>query len=123
MDLVIVVECKPEVKYHQSKGQYVLQNGKQIILRVREKTFTPHPNYYVIGAYFNPKKLELDDNILLIPSEEVVKNAGIVKEEGYNIVSPLNEDSNSKWSNYIIKKSDLANILIEKFETMNQYIR
>jgi len=126
VDLIVAKKGHFHPLFIQSKGRYNLHKDKQIILRVRVNTFTPHENYYVVGAFFNPSTLELDEYILLIPSKEIKENAVVVKSnngELYSIVSSLKKDSNTKWSKFLVKKSDLAKVLIEKFEEMNKYIK
>lgn len=124
IDLIIVRNGQFHPIFIQSKSRFNL-NERSMILRIKVKTFNPHSNYYLVGAFFNPKTLELDDNVLLIPSKEVVK-AGKVKSangEYYNITTSLDKSSNGMWSKYLIKKSELANKLMEKFEEMNEYYK
>ena len=40
----------------------------------------------------------------------------------YRVTTQLNPESKSKWAKYIIRKSELANKLLEKFEEMARYI-
>jgi len=92
---------------------------------INKKTFTPHHSYFVVGAYFNPQKLEIDENVLMIPSLEVEK--GILVKSGrkecIRIQNYLSSESRGKWAPFLIKKVDLANKLLEKFEEMAKYIK
>jgi hypothetical protein len=91
------------------------------------KTFKLHHTYFVIGAFFNPETLEIDEHILLIPTLEIEKREAIkVKSnigERYRVTTHLNPNSKSKWSDFIIKKSELADKLLEKFEEISQYLK
>lgn len=126
IDLIVVKNGQFHPLFLQVKGRYTLHEGRSLILSVKVKTFTPHSNYYVIGAYFNPNTLEIDQNILLIPSIDVAQNAITVKAkngEWYRIVASLNQKYAGKWARYLIKKDELATKLIEKFEDMHKYIK
>ena len=78
-----------------------------------------------MGAYFDPKKLEVYDNILFVPSDDVIKAKTIkVKtRESYRLISQLQPSGRGQWDKFIIRKSELAAKLIEKFEEINRYIR
>jgi len=94
--------------------------------KISLETFNPHHSYYVVIAYFNPSKLEIDDYLLLIPTEEVRENAVIVNTkygQRYRVTTRLNPESKSKWAKFIIKKSELSNKLLEKFEEMARCIK
>jgi hypothetical protein len=126
IDLIVVRNGRFHPIFLQVKGRYNLQNNRSLIISVKLKTFTPHANYFVIGAYFNPKTLEINQKLILIPSEELVKNAIIVKSkvgEWYRVVTSLNSTNDSKWSKYIIDKGDLASILLDKFDEMDKYVK
>jgi len=43
--------------------------------------------------------------------------------EGYRITNHLNPQSKGKWAKYLIKKFELANKLLEKFEEIARYIK
>jgi hypothetical protein len=126
IDLIVVRNGRFHPLFLQVKGRYTLHQGRSLILSVKVKTFTPHANYYVIGAYFDPNTLEVDSNLLFIPSKDLVKNAVKVSSkngEWYRIVSSIGDKSSGKWTEYLIKKEDLATKLIEKFEEMDKYIK
>lgn len=126
IDLIVVRNGQFHPLFLQVKGRYNLHQGRSLILSVKERTFTPHLSFFVIGVFFNPEKLELDENILLIPSTDLAKKASTAKAKNgdwYRIVSSISEEYTGKWSNYLIKKDELATKLIEKFEEMHQYIK
>lgn len=109
----------------QVKGRYNVEKTGYFLMDVAKKTFTPHHSYFVLGAYFNPRKLEIHDYLLLIPSEVVVKAPTVNKgaDERYRVMNYLSEESKGRWSKYLIKKTELANKLLEKFEEMSRYVK
>lgn len=61
------------------------------------------PRIFVVGAYFNPAKLEIHHDIFLIPSIVfATKSAKIKKYDRLQIVAPLNRNSRSTWTKYLI---------------------
>ncbi len=126
IDLIVVKSGVFQPLFLQVKSRFNLQKNRAIIADISLKTFTPHHSYFVVIAYFNPSTLEINDYILFIPTEEIKENAVIVNTkygQRYRVTTQLNPDSKSKWAKYIIKKSELANKLIEKFEEMSRYIK
>ena len=126
IDLIIVKSGIFQPIFLQAKGRFNLQKNRAIIADISLKTFNPHHSYYVVIAYFNPSTLEIDDYILLIPTEKIKENAVIVNTkygQRYRVTTQLKPQSKSKWAEYLIRKSELANKLLEKFEEMAKYIR
>jgi hypothetical protein len=126
IDFIIVRSGQFHPIFLQVKGRYNLHKNRSLILSVKTKTFTSHDNFFVIGAFFNPKTLEIDEKILLIPSknlEEIAIKVNSKKGEWYRIVSSIHDNYSGKWSKYLIKKDELATKLIERFEEINRYIK
>jgi hypothetical protein len=126
IDLIVVKSGMFQPIFLQAKGRFSLHRDRIIIADISLKTFNPHHSYYVVIAYFNPSTLEIDDYILFIPTERIKGNAVIVNTkygQRYRVTTQLRPQSKSKWAEYLIRKSDLANKLIEKFEEMARYIR
>lgn len=126
IDLIVVRNGRFHPIFLQVKGRYNLHNDRSFIMDIKSKTFNPHANYFVVGAYFNPKTLEINQKLILIPSEELVKKAITIKSkigESYRVVTSLNSANDSKWSKYIIDKGDLASILLDKFDDMDKYVK
>lgn len=126
IDLIVVRSGQFHPVFLQVKGRFGLHKDSQLILSIKVKTFNPHQNYYVIGAFFNPKTLEIEDNLLLIPSEEIVKNAIKVNSknvEWYRVVTSLKDESKGKWTKYLINKADLSDRLLEQFGEMEKYYK
>ncbi len=125
IDLIVTKAGVFQPIFLQIKGRFNVEKQGLFIMRVNKKTFTPHHSYFVIGAYFDPKRLEIDEHILLIPSDDVAK-ASVVKTkigDRYNVTAILDPSSQGRWAKFLIKKSDLANKLIEKFEEIEKYIK
>jgi len=125
VDLIVTKSGMFQPIFLQIKGRFNVQRTGYFLMDIRKKTFSPHHSYFVIGAYFNPAKMEIHDYLLLIPSEEVAK-APIVRPrsgERFRIVNHLSAESEGRWAPYLVKKSELANKLIEKFEEMGKYIK
>lgn len=125
IDLVVVKNGVFQPLFLQVKGRYSLNRGS-FIADIRLKTFNPHHTYYIVCAYFNPKTLEIDDDILMVPTERLeelgnVVNAG--KDKRHRITARLNEESKGKWAPYLCKKADLASKLLEKFEEIEKYYK
>jgi len=125
IDLIVTKSGMFQPIFMQIKGRFNIEERGRFIMRVNKKTFTRHHSYFVIGAYFNPKRLEIDENILFIPSDEVANAPEVQTKQGkrYSITTTLGDSSRSRWAQYLIKKSELANKLIEKFEEIGKYIK
>lgn len=125
VDLIVTKAGMFQPIFLQIKGRFNVEKRGYFLMDINKKTFTPHHSYFVIGAYFNPQKSEIDDNLLFIPSEDVAK-AAVAKSrigEKYRVVNYLSMDSKGKWASFLMKKTDLANKLVEKFEEMGKYIK
>lgn len=125
VDLVVTKAGMFQPIFLQIKGRFNVQKRGYFLMDINKKTFTAHHSYFVIGAYFNPQKLEIDDNVLLVPSLEVEKGLVVKSARGeiLRIQNYLSPDSQGRWAPFLIKKTDLANKLLEKFEEMARYIR
>lgn len=125
IDLIITKSGMFQPIYLQVKSRFNLQKTGYFLIDISKRTFTPHHSYFVIGAYFNPENLEIYEYILLIPSAEVIKGIVVKAPNGdrYRITNQLNPLSKGKWAKYLIKKSDLADKLLEKFEEIAKYIK
>ena len=125
VDLIVTKSGVFQPIFLQIKGRFNVQKTGYFLMDISKKTFTAHHSYFVIGAYFNPQEVEIDEYVLLIPSDEVTK-APVVKSnagERYRVANHLNPDSKGRWAPYLTKKSELANKLIEKFEEIERYIK
>ena len=123
IDLVVTTTGQFHPIFLQIKGRYTLHQKRTMILTVNAKTFRPHPAFFVVAAYFNPAKLEVHDDVLLIPSAVFAAESSKTKNDKYQISAPLNRDSKSKWTQWLVPKGELANRLLAQFEEMRKYIR
>lgn len=126
IDFIVVRSGQFHPIFLQVKGRFGSHNDSQLILSIKAKTFNPHQNYYVVGAFFNPKTLVLEDNLVLIPSEEVVKKAPKVKgknAEYYRIVTSLKREAKGMWTPYFTTKGDLSDKLLKRFLEIEKYLK
>jgi len=125
VDLIVTKSAMFQPIFLQVKGRFNVQKTGYFLMDISKKTFNVHHSYFVVGAYFNSEKIEIDDYLLLVPSHEVAK-APVVKSnagERYRIANHLNPKSQGRWAKYLIKKYELASKLIEKFEEIGKYIK
>ena len=125
IDLIVVKNGMFQPIFLQVKSRFNLQRNS-FITNINKKTFNPHHSYFVVGAYFDLSSMELFNNLLLIPSNDIAKKTNAITLKNriiYSIVSPLILESKSKWSEYLTNKNELTNKLIEKFEEMSKYIK
>lgn len=126
IDLIVVKNGVFQPVFLQVKGRFNLQKNGVFLCDIRMKTFKPHHSYFVIGAYFDPKTLELHDKVLFVPTQIVEKEGIKVKvksEIRCRITTLLSEKTRSKWAPYIVSKKDIANKILEKFEEMGRYLK
>jgi hypothetical protein len=127
IDLIVVKNGNYHPIFIQVKGRFNLHQDRSLIISVKCKTFTPHQNFYVVGAFFNPKTLEIDDNMFLIPSQDLVDLAITVNSkkngEWYRVVASLTDNYKGKWDKYLIKKTDLSSHLIKHFQETERFYK
>jgi hypothetical protein len=120
IDLIIVKDGVYQPIFHGT-------GSGSFICDIREKNFKPHHTFFVVGAYFDPKEMELSDSILLIPTEVLLKLATrVTMKKGdirYRIATQLSEKTKSKWRPYIYRKKEIAEIILDKFAEMEKYLK
>ncbi len=107
----------------QIKGRFNLQKNGVFICDIRMKTFKPHHSYFIIGAYFDLKTLELHDKVLFVPTKIVEKEGTKIETNGETrrrITNLLSDKTQSKWAPYIIDRKDVANKALEKVEEIEK---
>ena len=97
----------------QVKRKFGLHDQMSLSITVRSKTLPYKIMFSVVGEFFNPETLEIEENIFLVPSELADAN----KE------NPENDKYKGKLSKYLIKKSDLMSKLIEHFDDKYEVLR
>ena len=126
IDLIVVKNGVFQPVFLQVKGRFNLQKNGTFICDIRMKTFKPHHSYFIIGAYFNPKTLELHDKVLFVPTEVADKEGTKIETDGETrcrITTLLSDKTHSKWAPYVVDKKDITNKILEKFEEMERYLK
>ncbi len=125
IDLIVTKIGNFHPIFLQVKSRFNVQKAGYFLMDISKKTFKSHPSFFVLGAYFNPQKLEVHDSLLLVPSVEIEKLKSFETKNGprYRVMNYLNPESQGKWAKYLIKKTDLANQLLERFEEMEKFLR
>lgn len=124
IDLIVMRDGVFSPIFLQVKSRFNANKNENLLIDVNDKTFTSHESFYVVGASFNPKTLELDNKLLLIPSKEFEQKATPIKGYSKKRVSvSLKKNSKAHWTNSFIDKSELVEKLMEKFEEMAKYIK
>lgn len=126
IDLVVLKRGIFQPLFIQVKSKYKLRrNNFQI--GIREKALRPHHTVFIVGAYFNPQKMDIDDYLVFIPSEVFVKKANIINRNTekalYVLNTPLRIDTHNRFSKFIIKKSNIVTKIFEKFEEIEKYLK
>ncbi len=127
IDLIVVKNGVYQPLFLQIKSNYKLQGGRSLLMQVGEKTLHPHHTLFVVGAYFNPKELEINDNLAFIPSEVVYREGQKVRLSGTTtmrrVTVSLKDGSRAKFTEYLVKKTDFVNKLLEKFKEIERYYK
>ena len=127
IDLIVVKNGVYQPLFLQVKSNYKLHGGRNLLVQVGDRTLHPHHTLFVVGAYFNPKELEINDKLIFIPSEIVHKEGQKVKLSGTNtghrVTVSLKDGSTAKFTEYLVKKTDFVNKLLEKFKEIERYYK
>jgi len=126
IDLVVMQNGFFYPIFIQVKSRFNAVKKGSILIDISESTFAVHNNFYIVGAAFNPSTLELEDRLLLIPSKDYEANSTLVSVNGKNkrrFNVSLKEGTKAKGAKYFIKKSELVEKLMEKFEEMGRYYK
>lgn len=124
IDLIVMRDGVFQPIFLQVKSRFNASKNESLLIEIRNNTFTAHNSFYIIGVSFNPTTLEVDDKILFIPSHKVESISNDVKS--YNkmrITVSMKSGSKAKAAQYFIKKSELVEKLMEKFEEMSIYYK
>lgn len=126
IDLVVMKNGFFYPIFIQVKSRFNAVKKGSILIDVGENTFSVHNSFYVVGAAFNPATLEMEDRILFIPSKDYEVNSTTISINGKNkrrFTVSLKQDTVAKGAKYFIKKSELVDKLMEKFEEMAKYYK
>lgn len=126
IDLIVVKKGVFQPVFIQVKSRFNLRNNN-FQIGVKKEGFNPHHSFFVVGAYFDPKKVDIFDLLVCIPTEDFVKKANVVRDgqkEASRVLScRLNKDSKGRFAEYIVKKENLVNKIFEKFQEIEKYLR
>ena len=123
IDLIVLKEKIYNPIYIQVKTRFNVHKRNRLILTINGNTFKPHHSYYVIGLIFNQEKMEMDDQILFIPSKEVPELASQLSDGNWRItVSLTNGKTTGKYKKYFVTKEELVNKLLERIDLVNEIV-
>lgn len=126
IDLVVMKNGFFYPIFIQVKSRFNAVKKGSILIDVGENTFSIHNSFYIVGAAFNPATLEMEDRILFIPSKDYESNSTAISVNGKNkrrFTVSLKDGTIAKGAKYFIKKSELVEKLMEKFEEMGRYYK
>jgi len=126
IDLVVLKKNVFQPLFIQVKSKFKLR-GDNFQIGIREKALRVHHTVFIIGAYFNPQKMDIDDYLVFIPSEVFVKKANVVNHGTPKALYVLNvrlkEGTHSRFSEYIIRKDNIVTKIFEKFKEIEKYYK
>lgn len=126
IDLVVLKKNVFQPLFIQVKSKFKLR-GDNFQIGIKEKALRVHHTAFIIGAYFNPRKMDIDDYLIFIPSEIFIKKANIVRRGTpkalYVLNARLKLDTHSRFSQYIIRKDNIVTKIFEKFKEIEKYYR
>lgn len=123
IDLIVLKEKIYNPIYIQVKTRFNVHKRNRLILTINGNTFKPHHSYYVIGLSFNQEKMEMDENILFIPSKEIPELASQLSDGSWRVtVSIKNGKTTGKYKKYFVTKEELVNKLLERIDLVNEIV-
>lgn len=126
LDLIVMKNGFFYPIFIQVKSRFNAVKKGSILIDVGESTFSVHNNFYIIGAAFNPATLEMENRILFIPSKDYETNSTLITVNGKKkrrFTVSLKDDTTAKGAKYFIKKSELVEKMMERFEEMGKYYK
>lgn len=126
IDLIVVKRGYFQPIFIQVKSRYNLRRNL-LQIGVKKKGFIAHHSFFIVGAYFNPAKIDIDDYLVFIPSLIFEKKAIEVRKNTdkavYVLNTPLKDNYSGKYTDFVIKKENLVNKILEKFEDIQKYLK
>lgn len=126
IDLIILKKGVFQPVFIQVKSRFNLRNG-QLQISLKKEKLKPHHTFFVVGAYFDSKKVDVHDHLVFIPTIEFAKIATVVRRDTEDallvLTTRLASENNGRYSDYIIKKANLVNKIFEKFAEIEKYIK
>jgi len=126
IDLIVVKSGVFQPIFIQVKSKFKLRNNS-FQIGVRARNFNIHHAFFVVGAYFDPKSIDIFDYLIFISSIDYKEKTVLVRKETKNAMyvldARLTPESNSKFTPYVVRKDNLVNKIFEKFEEIEKYIK
>lgn len=123
IDLIVLKEKIYNPIYIQVKTRFNVHKRNRMILNLNGNTFKAHHSYYIVGLYFSPVKMEIDGDILFLPSKDVHKLANRLPNGDYRItISMAKGKTKGKYKKYFVSKETLVNKLIERIDLVNEIV-
>jgi len=124
IDLIVLKNGMFHPIFLQVKSRFNVHKRGNLNINISTKTFNSHHSFYILAASFNPENMEIDDNLLLVPSHDL-ERAGTSPQDGskLRITSSLKDGTKNKWAKFMIRKQELADKLLEKFEEIDRYVK
>ena len=123
IDLIVLKEKIYNPIYIQVKTRFNVHKRNRLILTINGSTFKPHHSYYIVGLSFNQEKMEMDDQILFIPSREIPELASQLSDGNWRVtVSLTNGKTTGKYKKYFVTKEELVNKLLERIDLVNEIV-
>ena len=126
IDLVVLKRKVFQPLFIQVKSNFKLR-GNNLQISVKSKTLSPHHTFFIVGAYYNPQKMDIDDYIVFAPSKDFIDKANIINKgtdkETYVLSTPLRANTHNRFSEFIIRKDSLVPKIFEKFSEIEKYYK
>lgn len=124
IDLIVMRDGVFMPIFLQIKSRFNAVKKGSILIDVSESTFSVHHSFYIIGVAFNPSTLELEEKLLFVPSKDYDEHSNTVTAKGKNkkrLTVSLKENTSAYGAKFFIRKKELVERLMEKFEEMSKY--
>lgn len=123
IDLIVLKEKIYNPIYLQVKTRFNVHKRNTLILTINGNTFKPHHSYFIVGLSFNQERMEMDDDILFIPSKEIPELASKLNDGNWRVtVSITNGKTTGKYKKYFVTKEELVNKLLERIDLVNEIV-
>lgn len=74
--------------------------------------FSKNKNLYLVFAFFNAIKQDIDDNLCILSLKEFKKNAESIKNDIFYFESFLSPEKKDKYSEFLVNRKDLSRFLL-----------
>lgn len=110
----------------QVKSRFNAVKNGSLLIDVGDNTFAVHHSFYIVGVAFNPATLEIEDKILLVPSKDYAQHSNIMTSKGRTfrrMTVSMKDKTKAAGAKYFIRKSELVEKLMEKFEVLETILK